>query len=78
MQMQSHKTATIFSVWVGVGSDYKIEIPTELPASILDGYGKIAHPNGLYWYHSHLHGISAGRSAGACRGYCRLVRATTT
>jgi FtsP/CotA-like multicopper oxidase with cupredoxin domain len=44
----------------GQSLDYSIDIPDSLPASILDGKsGFIAHPSGLYWYHSHLHMQSA-------------------
>jgi FtsP/CotA-like multicopper oxidase with cupredoxin domain len=50
--------------------DYRIRVPTELPASVLDGdHGTtIEHPTGLYWYHSHFHGISAGQVAGGMSG----------
>jgi FtsP/CotA-like multicopper oxidase with cupredoxin domain len=49
--------------------DYRIEIPTELPATLLDGdSGIIEHPTGLYWYHSHLHGISGPQVAGGMSG----------
>ncbi len=49
--------------------DYSIKIPTALPASILDGpAGIIPHPGGLYWYHSHIHGLSAMQVAGGMSG----------
>jgi len=49
----------------GESLDYSIDIPTNLPASVLDGRsGIIPHPNGLFWYHSHRHGISAMQVAG--------------
>ncbi|MER9195748.1 multicopper oxidase domain-containing protein [Mesorhizobium australicum] len=49
--------------------DYSIKIPTALPASILDGTaGTIPHPGGLYWYHSHIHGLSAMQVAGGMSG----------
>jgi FtsP/CotA-like multicopper oxidase with cupredoxin domain len=53
----------------GQSLDYSIEIPTNLPASLLDGKsGIIPHPSGLYWYHSHLHGISAAQVGGGMSG----------
>lgn len=57
--------------------DYSIGIPKDLPASILDGPagGRIPHPSGLYWYHSHLHGISAGQVAGGMSGLISIGRA---
>lgn len=61
------------NVFVSLGRgdslDYTIFIPTDLPASVLDGEaGAIAHPTGLYWYHSHLHGISGTQVAGGMSG----------
>jgi FtsP/CotA-like multicopper oxidase with cupredoxin domain len=53
----------------GQSLDYSIQIPLSLPASLLDGKsGIIPHPSGLYWYHSHLHGISAAQVAGGMSG----------
>jgi FtsP/CotA-like multicopper oxidase with cupredoxin domain len=53
----------------GQSLDYSILIPTNLPASLLDGKsGIIPHPSGLYWYHSHLHGISAEQVGGGMSG----------
>jgi FtsP/CotA-like multicopper oxidase with cupredoxin domain len=50
--------------------DYKVPIPgeMELDARVLEGAGRIAHPVGLNWYHSHMHGISAGQVAGGMSG----------
>jgi FtsP/CotA-like multicopper oxidase with cupredoxin domain len=50
--------------------DYKVPIPGEgeLDARILEGEGKIAHPAGLNWYHSHMHGISARQVASGMSG----------
>lgn len=54
----------------GQGLDYSIQVPTKLPASLLDGKKGyfIPHPSGLYWYHSHLHGISAAQVGGGMAG----------
>jgi FtsP/CotA-like multicopper oxidase with cupredoxin domain len=53
----------------GQSLDYSIDIPTNLPASVLDGVsGIIPHPNGPYWYHSHRHGTSAMQVAGGMSG----------
>ena len=56
--------------------DYNIKIPTALPATILDlPSGIIPHPSGLYWYHAHLHGISAAQLAGGMSGLLSIGRA---
>jgi FtsP/CotA-like multicopper oxidase with cupredoxin domain len=53
----------------GQSLDYNIEIPTALPASLLDGKsGIIPHPSGPFWYHSHLHGTSAEQVTGGMSG----------
>jgi FtsP/CotA-like multicopper oxidase with cupredoxin domain len=54
----------------GQSLDYSIQIPTRLPASILDVKGAyfIPHPTGLYWYHSHEHGISDKQVGGGMAG----------
>ena len=53
----------------GQSLDYKIDIPTELPASMLDGtVGFIPHPNGLYWYHAPLHELSSRQVGGGMSG----------
>jgi FtsP/CotA-like multicopper oxidase with cupredoxin domain len=54
----------------GQSLDYSIQVPTRLPASLLDGKKGyfIPHPSGLYWYHSHLHGISAAQVGGGMAG----------
>jgi FtsP/CotA-like multicopper oxidase with cupredoxin domain len=53
----------------GKSFDYSIDIPTNLPASILDGAsGIIPHPSGPFWYHSHQHGTSAMQVSGGMSG----------
>ncbi len=53
----------------GQSLDYNIEIPTALPASLLDGKsGIIPHPSGPFWYHSHQHGSSATQVSGGMSG----------
>ena len=62
---------------LGRGSwlDYNIPIPVGLPASVLDGgSGVMSHPNGLYWYHSHIHGISASQVSGGMSGLMSIGR----
>jgi FtsP/CotA-like multicopper oxidase with cupredoxin domain len=58
------------SIGRGQSLDYSIEIPTKLPATLLDGKKGffIPHPTGLYWYHSHMHGISAAQVGGGMAG----------
>lgn len=50
--------------------DLKVPIPGdgELDARVLEGTGYIAHPRGLNWYHSHLHGISSRQVMGGMSG----------
>jgi FtsP/CotA-like multicopper oxidase with cupredoxin domain len=50
--------------------DFKVPIPgdQELDARVLEKEGKIAHPLGLNWYHSHLHGISSDQVLGGMSG----------
>jgi FtsP/CotA-like multicopper oxidase with cupredoxin domain len=50
--------------------DYNVPIPgeNELDARVLEGEGKISHPNGLNWYHSHMHGISSDQVMGGLAG----------
>ena len=50
--------------------DYNVPIPgeKELDARVLEGAGLIAHPNGLDWYHSHMHGISSDQVMGGLAG----------
>jgi FtsP/CotA-like multicopper oxidase with cupredoxin domain len=53
----------------GESLEYSIEIPTNLPASVLDGRsGIIPHPSGPFWYHSHRHGTSAAQVSGGMSG----------
>ena len=54
--------------------DFNVPIPGEgeLDARVLEGEGslppKIAHPPGLNWYHSHLHGLSSTQVMGGLSG----------
>jgi FtsP/CotA-like multicopper oxidase with cupredoxin domain len=50
--------------------DYNVPIPgaKELDARVLEGKGWISHPNGLNWYHSHMHGISSDQVMGGLAG----------
>jgi FtsP/CotA-like multicopper oxidase with cupredoxin domain len=60
--------------------DFKVPIPGEpkpgepkpgeksLDDRVLEGSGYIAHPVGLNWYHSHLHGISSEQVMGGLSG----------
>lgn len=50
--------------------DYNVPIPGEgeLDARVLEGKGWISHPNGLNWYHSHMHGISSDQVMGGLAG----------
>jgi len=50
--------------------DFEVAIPgkNKLDARVLDGTGYIAHPVGLNWYHSHLHGISSNQVMGGMSG----------
>jgi hypothetical protein len=40
----------------------------ELDARVLEGKGWISHPDGLNWYHSHMHGISSDQVMGGLAG----------
>ena len=54
--------------------DYNVPIPgekdgkAELDARVLEGEGWISHPDGLNWYHSHMHGISSDQVMGGLAG----------
>lgn len=50
--------------------DFKVPIPGEktLDARVLETEGYIAHPLGLNWYHSHMHGISSDQVMGGMSG----------
>ena len=54
--------------------DYNVPIPGEkdgkgeLDARVLEGEGWISHPDGLNWYHSHMHGISSDQVMGGLAG----------
>jgi len=59
----------------GKPNSFEFEVPIagegELDARVLEGEGnqpKIAHPLGLNWYHSHLHGISSDQVMGGLSG----------
>jgi len=54
----------------GMSFDYNVPIPGEgeLDARVLEGKGWISHPNGLNWYHSHMHGISSDQVMGGLAG----------
>ncbi|MDW9984274.1 multicopper oxidase domain-containing protein [Sinorhizobium meliloti] len=62
------------------GQEHTYEVPIpgvkELNAAILEGKKgtKIAHPPGLNWYHSHLHGISANQVMGGLAGLLSVGR----
>jgi FtsP/CotA-like multicopper oxidase with cupredoxin domain len=47
---------------------YDVPIPHELDARVLEQTGVIPHPNGLNWYHSHLHGRSSDQVMGGLSG----------
>ncbi|MGH6826382.1 multicopper oxidase domain-containing protein [Methyloceanibacter sp.] len=54
-------------------ADFNVPIPGEgeLDAQVLESEGNtatIAHPSGLNWYHSHLHGISSDQVLGGMSG----------
>ena len=51
-------------------ADFNVPIPGpgELDARVLEEEGQIAHPAGLGWYHSHLHGISSDQVMGGMSG----------
>ncbi|MBL4803129.1 MAG: multicopper oxidase domain-containing protein [Emcibacter sp.] len=57
---------------------YQVPIPgfKELNAAVLEGKkgAKIAHPPGLNWYHSHLHGISSNQVMGGLSGLLSVGR----
>lgn len=63
----------------GAPIDYDVPIPGEgeLDGGVLDAPGTtIAHPAGLNWYHSHLHGISSGQILGGLSGLLSVGEAT--
>jgi FtsP/CotA-like multicopper oxidase with cupredoxin domain len=47
---------------------YHVPIPHSLDARVIDGVGKIPHPSGLNWYHSHMHGRSSDQVMGGLSG----------
>jgi FtsP/CotA-like multicopper oxidase with cupredoxin domain len=58
--------------------DFKVPIPGEkmLDARVLETEGYIAHPLGLNWYHSHMHGISSDQVMGGMSGLLSVGDAT--
>lgn len=62
------------------GKSFRYEVPIpgalQLDAEVLEGDQgtKIAHPPGLNWYHSHLHGISANQVMGGMAGLLSVGR----
>jgi len=58
--------------------EFKVPIPgaEKLDARVLEGTGFIAHPQGLNWYHSHLHGISSDQVMGGMSGLLSTGEAT--
>jgi hypothetical protein len=60
--------------------DFEVPIPGEnmLDARVLETQGQIAHPVGLNWYHSHLHGISSNQVMGGSRYLLSVGAATAT
>lgn len=58
--------------------EYTVPIPGEgtLDARVLEGTGYIAHPVGLNWYHSHMHGISSDQVMGGMSGLLSVGEAT--
>ncbi len=53
---------------------YSIRIPASLPAGVLDSTHPISHPEGLFWYHPHLHGLSKNQVAGGMSGVLSVGR----
>ena len=50
---------------IGGSFRYRIPIPTALAAGVLDNPKPIKHPDGLYWYHPHLHGMAKEQVSGS-------------
>jgi FtsP/CotA-like multicopper oxidase with cupredoxin domain len=59
-------------VFIKNGYSFDLDVPIpgegELSAAVLEKEGYIAHPEGLNWYHSHLHGISSDQVMGGMSG----------
>jgi FtsP/CotA-like multicopper oxidase with cupredoxin domain len=53
---------------------YHIPIPTALATGILDNPAPIRHPDGLYWYHPHLHGMAKEQVSGGMSGVISIGR----
>jgi FtsP/CotA-like multicopper oxidase with cupredoxin domain len=53
---------------------YRIPIPTALAAGVLDNPNPIQHPDGLYWYHPHLHGLAKEQVSGGMSGVISIGR----
>lgn len=58
--------------------DLTVPIPGDggIDARVLEGEGYIAHPSGLNWYHSHMHGISSDQVLGGMSGLLSIGGAT--
>ena len=54
---------------------YDIPIPLSLPPGTLDNKKAIRHPDGLYWYHPHLHGNAKVQVSGGMSGVISIGRA---
>lgn len=53
---------------------YRIPIPTALAAGVLDNPKPIEHPDGLYWYHPHLHTMAKEQVSGGMSGVISIGR----
>jgi FtsP/CotA-like multicopper oxidase with cupredoxin domain len=53
---------------------YRIPIPTALAAGVLDNPKPIQHPDGLYWYHPHFHGVAKEQVSGGMSGVISIGR----
>ena len=58
----------------GGAFSYHIPIPTALATGILDNPAPIRHPDGLYWYHPHLHGMAKEQVSGGMSGVISIGR----
>lgn len=47
---------------------YEVPIPLALDGRVLEERSEIAHPSGLNWFHSHLHGVSSEQVMGGLSG----------
>jgi len=58
----------------GGSFSYSIPIPTALATGVLDNDKPIEHPDGLYWYHPHLHGLAKQQVSGGMGGVISIGR----